>query len=49
MPFGTCWQPWPPAGIWLPQVGEAERDGWPDEYAEAGIEATKELFWLAKD
>jgi hypothetical protein len=31
----------PPAGIWMPQVGVAERDGWPDDYTNAGVEATK--------
>jgi len=36
----------PPAGIWMPQVGEAERDGWPGEYTAAGIEATKGFFAL---
>jgi hypothetical protein len=34
----------PPAGIWMPQVGEAERDGWPDRYTEEGIEATRKFF-----
>ena len=31
----------PPAGLWMPQVGVAERDRWPDGYTEAGIEATR--------
>ena len=31
----------PPAGVWMPQVGDAERNGWPGEYTEAGIEATR--------
>ena len=34
----------PPAGAWMPQVGVAGRDGWPDEYTEAGIEATRVFF-----
>ncbi len=28
----------------MPQVGEAERDGWPGEYTAAGIEATRGYF-----
>jgi hypothetical protein len=31
----------PPAGVWLPQLGVAERDGWPDGYTERGVEATR--------
>jgi hypothetical protein len=31
----------PPAGVWMPQVGEAERDGWPDGYTGQGMEATR--------
>jgi hypothetical protein len=34
----------PPAGIWMPQVEAAERDGWPGEYTEAGVEATRWFF-----
>ena len=34
----------PPAGIWLPQVGEAERDGWLEEYAGQGMDATRGFF-----
>jgi len=34
----------PPAGAWMPQVGVAERDGWPSSYTEAGIKATREYF-----
>jgi hypothetical protein len=34
----------PPAGVWMPQLGEAERDGWPDEYTGAGVEATRAFF-----
>ncbi len=37
----------PPAGAWIPQVGEAERSGWPGEYTEAGVEATKGFFGAA--
>jgi hypothetical protein len=29
------------------QAMEAERDGWPREYTEAGIEATREFFGTA--
>ena len=34
----------PPAGAWPPQVGEAERDGWPDGYTERGVEETRGFF-----
>ena len=34
----------PPAGTWMPQVGDAERDGWPEGHTEAGVEATKGFF-----
>ena len=34
----------PPAGVWMPQVGEAERDGWPEEYTGEGMEATREFL-----
>ncbi len=34
----------PPAGVWMPQVGVAERDGWPDGDTEAGVEATRGFF-----
>ena len=34
----------PPDGVWMPQVEEAERDGWPDEYTGAGMEATRGFF-----
>ncbi len=34
----------PPAGIWIPQMGESERDGWPGEYTDAGIDATRGFF-----
>jgi hypothetical protein len=34
----------PPAGIWMPQVGEADRSGWSGEYTEAGVEATRAFF-----
>ena len=36
----------PPAGVWMPQVGEAERDGWPEEYTAGGVEATRGLVSL---
>jgi hypothetical protein len=29
----------PPAGVWMPQVAQAERTGWPDGYTEMGIAA----------
>jgi len=31
----------PPHGIWMPQVEEAERDGWPDGYTGEGMAATR--------
>ena len=31
----------PPAGVWLPQVVEAEADGWQEEYTGAGMEPTR--------
>jgi hypothetical protein len=34
----------PPAGISMPQMGEAERDEWPDGYMDAGIDATRGFF-----
>lgn len=34
----------PPAGIWMPQVDEAERDGWPDGYTGEGMAATRGFF-----
>jgi len=34
----------PPAGIWLPQVDTAIRDGWPDGYTPAAVEATRRFF-----
>ena len=34
----------PPAGIWLPQVDAAMRDGWPTSYTTAGIDATRVFF-----
>ena len=36
----------PPAGVWMPQVMEAERDGWPKGYTEAGVEATRGFFGM---
>ena len=33
-----------PACGWLPQVEEAERDGWAGECTEAGLEATRGFF-----
>jgi hypothetical protein len=32
----------------MPQVAEAERNGWPDGYTQAGIEATKAFFTPAE-
>ena len=37
----------PPAGIWMPQVVEAERGGWPDGYTGRAIEATRGFFCVA--
>jgi len=34
----------PPGGVWMPQLGEAERSGWPGGYTEAGMEATREFL-----
>ena len=34
----------PPAGIWMPQVTVAERDGWPDGHTGMGMEATRGFF-----
>jgi hypothetical protein len=34
----------PSAGIWMPQIEAAERDGWPDGSTEAGIDATRGFF-----
>jgi hypothetical protein len=31
----------PPAGVWMPQVENAEQDGWPKEYTAGGVEATR--------
>ncbi len=31
----------PPAGVWMPQIEVAERDGWPEGYTETGVEATR--------
>ena len=28
----------------MPQVGVAERDGWPEPYTERGVEATRGFF-----
>ena len=28
-------------GVWMPQVGEAERAGWPEEYTGGGMKATR--------
>lgn len=33
-----------PEGVWMPQVGAAERDGWPEGYTAGGVEATR-AFW----
>ena len=34
----------PPDGVWMPQLTVAERDGWPSEYTEAGVEVTRGFF-----
>ena len=39
----------PPAGAWMPQVRVAERDGWPEEYTGAGVEATRGFFDSSAD
>ncbi len=33
----------PPAGIWMPQIAEAERSGRPDGFTEASIAAARRL------
>jgi hypothetical protein len=33
----------------MPQVGEAERDGWPDRYTGEGVEATRAFFGVDAD
>ncbi|MCJ7780254.1 MAG: hypothetical protein MUQ27_05465, partial [Acidimicrobiia bacterium] len=38
----------PPKGIWMPQVGDAERDGWLG-YTERGVEATRGFFTSSAD
>jgi hypothetical protein len=35
----------PPAGIWMPQVDAAVRDGWPDGYTALGVGAIRVFFW----
>ena len=39
----------PPAGVWMPQVMEAEREGWPDRYTGEGMEATSGFFEAVGD
>ena len=34
----------PPAGVWLPQIGAAQRSGWPDDFTGVGIEAIRSFF-----
>jgi hypothetical protein len=34
----------PLAGVWMPQIETAERDGWPGEYTGQGMEATRALL-----
>jgi len=34
----------PPAGIWMPQIAEAERDGWSNEFTPLGINAIRSFF-----
>lgn len=33
----------PPAGVWMPQVADAERGSWPYGYTDAGITAITEF------
>lgn len=33
----------PPAGVWMPQITEADRDGWPDDFTAAGVAAVRRL------
>jgi hypothetical protein len=39
----------PPGGAWMPQIEAAERDGWPGEYTETGVEATRGFFGVDTD
>lgn len=34
----------PPAGIWMPQLETADRDGWPNDFSEWGIAAVQLFF-----
>jgi hypothetical protein len=34
----------PPGGIWMPQVDDAARDGWPNRYTALGVGAIRLLF-----
>jgi len=34
----------PAEGVWMPQIGGAERDGWPDGYTGEGMAATRGFF-----
>jgi hypothetical protein len=36
--------PDPRLGFWLPQLGAAERGGWPGDFTDAGIEAILSFF-----
>ena len=38
-----------PAGAWLPQVGDAVRDAWPEGYTVRGVEATRGFFGVVAD
>jgi hypothetical protein len=35
---------YPPAGIWMPQVDTAERDGWPEDVSSKATAATRSFF-----
>lgn len=37
----------PPAGTWMPQVGDAVRDGWPKGYTARGVGAMRDFFGVA--
>jgi hypothetical protein len=38
-----------PAGIWMPQVGETERDIWPDGFTEGGVATIRSFFRKESD
>lgn len=33
-----------PGGIWMPQIDDAEREGWPDDFTDSGIGAIRSFF-----